>query len=59
MKIKKYVVITDAISDGIDEGWARAHKHTDTPTEHVIKTEMAVAIMNQLNYYFEFDSYDE
>lgn len=57
MKANIYKIITECIESGIRLGWGRAHKHTDTPGEDVIKERIESAIMEQICEYFEFDDY--
>ena len=55
MKIIAYKVISDCIERGINYGYMRAYKHTDTPTEDALKNELEQAIMNELCDYIDFD----
>ena len=48
LKINTYVVISRAVEEGINRGWYRAHKHTDTPSEPTIKSEIEREILNSL-----------
>ena len=59
MKPKTHQVLELAIKQGIDWGWARAHKHTDTPNENLIKQEMEEEIWNQLHEWFDMEVDDE
>lgn len=45
-----------AIESGVDYGYMRAHKHTDTPDEARMKNEMFSAIMNELSEILFFDT---
>jgi hypothetical protein len=40
MKPKPHLVLEMCIKQGIDWGWARAHKHFVNPPEHVFKEEI-------------------
>lgn len=44
MKPNIYSILQDAINDGINAGYVRAHKHTDTPPEGTIQAEIELAI---------------
>jgi hypothetical protein len=48
LKINTYVVISRAVEEGITRGWYRAHKHTDTPSEPTIKSEIEKEVLNSL-----------
>jgi len=55
MRARAYEVFHRAVEEGIEQGWRRAHKHTDTPGEHAIKDEILTGIMNAVTEYFDFD----
>jgi|TARA_R110000796_G_scaffold2567_1_gene10098 hypothetical protein len=54
MKLKMYSLLEQIVEQGIDGGWNRAHKHTDTPIEETIKSCIQEYIMNGFDEYFEF-----
>jgi hypothetical protein len=56
MKPNTYRIITDCIETGIDVGWLRAHKHTDTPSDEQIKDAIYQAVMSEIAEYFTFES---
>ena len=58
MKVKMYTLIEQVVELGIEAGWYRAHKHTDTPTEGALKTSIAEYIMNGFDEAFKFDQED-
>jgi hypothetical protein len=47
------------IENGIEYGWRRAHKHTDEPTEDVIKGEISHAIELEMYEWFEFEEHPQ
>ena len=55
MKVKMYKLIQEIVESGVDAGYHRAHKHTDTPDEYTITNCIAEYIMNGFNEAFEFD----
>ena len=55
LKVDVYRVLNDCVEAGIEGGWNKAHKHTNTPTENEIKTQIEHYIMLQLSDYFKFD----
>jgi|SanBayMetagenome_1026888.scaffolds.fasta_scaffold13616_4 hypothetical protein len=55
MKVDEYKVLVMVIENGVNLGWNRAHKHSDTPEEHYIKNCIEEAIMLELCEYFNFD----
>jgi hypothetical protein len=48
-----------AIKNGIDYGWNRAHKHTDTPNENLIKQEIENQIWNSIYEWFDMGAENE
>ena len=54
MRIKIYKLIEQIVEQGIDAGYHRAHKHTDTPDEETIKSCIEQYIINGFDDYFEF-----
>lgn len=55
MRIKLYSIISEAVEHGIELGWNRAHKYTDTPTEDVIRTAQYDAVLLELCEILSFD----
>ena len=41
-------LLTEAVEAGVQRGWNRAHKHTDTPEEARILDEIHTAVMAEL-----------
>ena len=58
MQVKMYPLIERLIDEGIEAGWNRAHKHTDTPIEETIKQCIEQYIMQGFDETFEFDKED-
>ena len=59
MRVKTYVVLERALEEGFRVGWNRAHKHTDTPRQDVIESEVIRAIQNAIDEVFVFpDDYN-
>jgi hypothetical protein len=59
MKPKPELVLEMAIKNGIDYGWSRAHKHTDTPNENLIKQEIENQIWNSIYEWFDMGEGNE
>ena len=56
MKFKAYNLLERAIDEGINYGYQRAHKHTDNPTEALIKGEIYNAVMNSICEIVDFEN---
>ena len=55
MKVKTYSVIDRAVAEGVNYGWNRAHKHTNSPSADEIKQQMMMAVMQEICEWFDFD----
>lgn len=55
MCVRAYDVLRRAIEEGVEYGWRRAHKHTDTPDAEAIKDQIVTGILNEVSEYFDFD----
>lgn len=59
MKAKEYNLIVQCVENGIQYGWNRAHKHTDTPAPEQIRDAIETAVLNEICEWFEFDDYKD
>ena len=55
LKVNTYAVLEECIEIGINGGWNKAHKHTDTPNEEHIKEQILRYIMIEISEKFKFD----
>lgn len=55
LKVNVYAVLEECVQIGVEGGWYRAHKHTDEPSEDVIKTEIERYVMNAICEKFKFE----
>ena len=58
MKPKTRVILEMAIEQGIRRGYARAHKHVESPTEGAIIEHIEDCVMGEIYEYFTFDEDD-
>ena len=58
LRIKSYPIISRAIEEGIELGWNRSHKHTDTPDPETVKDAIGRAIMERLDEVVDFGDQD-
>lgn len=56
MKVNDYKVLEECVSRGIDRGWNRSYKHTDKPSEELIKKEMEDNVLLEISEYFKFNN---
>ncbi len=59
MKPNMYKLVSNCVDNGVNYGWNRAHKHTDSPSEAQIKDEIYNAVMNEICEWFVFHSDSE
>ena len=59
MRPKFQNVLGMCIQAGIDMGWVRAHKHTETPSEVEIKRQIEQEIWNEIWEWFETGKDDD
>lgn len=55
MKANEYLVMNQAVEDGVAYGWMRAHKHVENPTEDQIKDAIVEGVMSTICQWFMFD----
>ena len=55
MKAKARRIIEDAIDRGIERGYRRAFKHTDSPGEDSLFADISDCIMFEIDEYFSFE----
>lgn len=48
VQVDAYKVIARAVEEGVTYGWNRAHKHTTSPSESLVKETIESAVMNAL-----------
>jgi hypothetical protein len=56
MKVNKRALLERCIEDGLRDGWRRAHKHVEQPTEAGMRERMWDAIWLHIDEYFEFET---
>lgn len=59
MKLKAYVIISDAVDQAISYGYNRAHKHTDEPGAEGIKGAIYNEVMNRLSEIIDWEAGEE
>lgn len=55
MKANEYLVMNQAVEEGVAYGWMRAHKHVENPTEDQIKDAIVEGVMSTICQWFMFD----
>jgi hypothetical protein len=59
IRFNAYAILSRAVQEGIEYGYNRAHKHTDTPSEETFKECIENAIMNNICEVMDFAPFDE
>ena len=55
MKVDEYKVLVMCVENGVQLGWNRAHKHSDTPEDYYIRDCIEEAVMHEIFEYFNFE----
>jgi len=55
MKARTRVILENAIERGIERGYYRAFKHTDSPGQEAIFTNISDCITLEIDTYFSFE----
>ena len=58
MKVNERALLERCIEEGLRDGYRRAHKHVDQPTENGMRETMWDAIWLHIDEYFEFETND-
>lgn len=56
MQANEFAIMDRAVEEGIAAGYRRAHKHTDKPSEQVLKESIFNAVMSEICEFFFFES---
>ena len=56
LKPNWYMLITRAVEEGVERGYTRAYKHTDSPEEHFVKDTIVDAVMLEICEIASFNS---
>ena len=55
MKAKTYQLIQECVENGVQLGFNRAHKHTDTPSNDELQNKIIDSVMLEICEWFTFD----
>ena len=58
MKPKFFHILNIAVEEGVRQGWHRAHKHVENPSEGAVIEHIEDAVMSAIHEYFTFDEND-
>ena len=56
MKPKIYMILSQAVEDGVKRGYRRAFKHVESPSEEDVTDSIDSAVMASILEYLTFDS---
>ena len=59
MNANMHKILEHVLDVGIELGWRRAHKHTDTPSAELLKNSIEQAIWDELYEWMVFDDPQE
>lgn len=55
LRLRSFIIVDNAVAEGVNYGWRRAHKHTDNPDESTIIYEIQHAVMLALEEIINFE----
>jgi hypothetical protein len=55
MKAKTYQLIQECVENGVQLGFNRAHKHTDTPSDDELQNKIIDSVMMEICEWFSFN----
>jgi len=55
MKAKTYQLIQECVENGVQLGFNRAHKHTDTPSSEELQNKIIDSVMIEICEWFSFN----
>jgi hypothetical protein len=55
MRVRTYHVLSRAVEEGVELGWRRAHKHTDSPDEGAVRESIVNSVLGEISEWFDFD----
>jgi hypothetical protein len=58
MKPKLYVILEQAVEEGVARGYHKSHKHVENPTREALIENITDYVMSSINEYFTFDEND-
>ena len=58
LKVRMWPFVTSLIENGLELGWNRAHKHTDTPDKHLLLEKQYDAVTEMFSDAFDFGDYE-
>jgi len=56
IRLRAYSIIDDKVAEGVKYGHARAHKHTDSPTDEEVIDAVSEAVMNALSEVIDWEA---
>ena len=56
MRVNERILLERCIEDGLRDGWRRAHKHVEQPTEAGMRECMWDAIWLHIDEFFNFET---
>lgn len=55
MKANEYLILSEAVEEGVAYGYMRAFKYVDNPTPEMVKDAVVQAVMASICEYFIFE----
>ena len=58
MKPKLYVILEQAVEEGVTRGYHKSHKHVENPTRETLIENITDYVMSSIHEYFTFEESD-
>ena len=55
MRAKEYILMEEAVEQGVMWGWQHAHKHVEHPEPEAIKEQIVNDVLNEICARFDFE----
>ncbi len=55
MRVRVYPVLLRAVEEGVARGYARAHKHTESPSDEAIRDAIVESVLGEIAEWFSYD----
>ena len=55
MRAREFLVLSQAVDNGVQRGWNRAHKHDGEPPDDTIMDEIRESVINEICEWFIFE----
>ena len=55
IRVRAYPILARAVEEGVAAGYRHAHKHTDTPSEELLREHLERDVLSAISEVFDLD----